>query len=107
MLQTWIDPDTGVANNFLDVLKTVSSNTEVVMLLILAVFAASHSGLAYLRPWGKLAPVSSGTSHACQLHHVLSCGHSTPCLLRQNAGWYTYFVQEALAYVVLDHSVLV
>ena len=54
LMQTWVDPDTGVANNFLDVLKSISSNTEVVMLLILAVFAASHSGLAYLRPWGKL-----------------------------------------------------
>ena len=53
-LQTWIDPDTGVANQFLDSLKSISSNTEVVMLLILGVFAAAHSGLAYLRPYGEL-----------------------------------------------------
>ena len=53
-VQAWVDPDTGVANNFLDSLKGISSNPEVVMLLILGVFAASHSGLAYLRPWGKL-----------------------------------------------------
>ena len=52
-LQTWIDPDTGVANQFLDSLKSISSNTEVVMLLILGVFAAAHSGLAYLRPYGE------------------------------------------------------
>ena len=53
-LQTWINPDTGLANNFVDSLKGVSDNPEVVMLLILAVFAGSHSGLAYLRPYGKL-----------------------------------------------------
>ena len=53
-MQAWVDPDTGVANNFLDSLKGISSNPEVVMLLILGMFAASHSGLAYLRPWGKL-----------------------------------------------------
>ena len=51
-MQTWVNPDTGVANNFLDSLKGISSNPEVVMLLILGVFASSHSGLAYLRPWG-------------------------------------------------------
>lgn len=50
---TWINPDTGVANNFLDFLKGISDNPEVVMLLILAVFAGSHSGLAYLRPYGE------------------------------------------------------
>ena len=53
-LQTWIDPETGVANQFLDSLKSISSNTEVVMLLILGIFAAAHSGLAYLRPYGEL-----------------------------------------------------
>eukprot|EP00891_Asterochloris_glomerata_P003606 jgi/Astpho2/3606/e_gw1.00058.35.1_t len=50
---TWIDPETGVANQFLDSLKSISSNTEVVMLLILGIFAAAHSGLAYLRPYGE------------------------------------------------------
>ena len=43
-----------MANQFLDSLKRVSSNTEVVMLLILGVFAAAHSGLAYLRPYGEV-----------------------------------------------------
>ncbi len=62
-MQAWIDPDTGVANQFLDSLKSISSNPEVVMLLILGVFAGSHSGLAYLRPWGVL------------LMQLLACRH--------------------------------
>ena len=66
LLQAWIDPDTGVANNFLDSLKAISSNPEVVMLLILAIFAASHSGLAYLRPWGTLCTSARMQIASCQ-----------------------------------------
>ena len=55
LLQAWVDPHTGSANQFLNSLKAVSSNPEVVMLLILAVFAGAHSGLAYLRPYGETA----------------------------------------------------
>ena len=68
-LQTWINPDTGVANNFLDSLRNISDNPEIVMLLILAVFAGSHSSLAYLRPYGNPAicvtPVSSYCTISC------------------------------------------
>lgn len=71
-LQTWIDPETGVANQFLDSLKSISSNTEVVMLLILGVFAAAHSGLAYLRPYGELQqPWVLHVGHSQQLQLVL------------------------------------
>ena len=57
-----MNPDTGVANNFLESLTAISDNPEVVMLLILAVFAGSHSGLAYLRPYGELSNRSIITS---------------------------------------------
>jgi len=70
-VQTWVDPDTGAANNFLDSLKGISSNPEVVMLLILGVFAASHSGLAYLRPWGKLHGLNTPT-HMCVLANCIA-----------------------------------
>ncbi len=81
-VQTWVDPDTGVANNFLDSLKIISSNPEVVMLLILGVFAASHSGLAYLRPWGKLHGLNTPTyMHVSQLYCSLSAlPASTRCM---------------------------
>lgn len=83
-----MDPETGVANNFLDSLKGISSNPEVVMLLILGVFAASHSGLAYLRPWGKLhrlntphtrnlpvalQPFCSSRKHQMQVQAFIPC----------------------------------
>ena len=87
-LQTWVDPDTGVANNFLDFLKSFSTNTEVVMLLILAVFAASHSGLAYLRPWGKrrlnLLPTSSSTG-SCSALPLEGAAHSHEAVIRITA----------------------
>lgn len=73
-MQTWINPDTGVASDFLDSLKGISDNPEVVMLLILAVFAGSHSGLAYLRPYGELLynGLVSHISLLYVLHHARS-----------------------------------
>jgi len=53
MYAVWIAPGTGVAEDFVNVLKDLSSNSEVVMVAIFAIFALIHSGLAYLRPWGE------------------------------------------------------
>ena len=55
-LQVWIAPGMGVAEDFVNVLKDLSSNSEVVMVAIFAIFAVVHSGLAYLRPWGTHLP---------------------------------------------------
>ena len=57
-VQVWIAPGTGLAEDFVNSLKELSSNSEVVMVAIFAVFAFVHSGLAYLRPQGKLHPIS-------------------------------------------------
>jgi len=58
-VQVWIAPGTGVAEDFVNVLKDLSSNSEVVMVAIFAIFALIHSGLAYLRPWGDTPPPPS------------------------------------------------
>ena len=52
-MQAWIAPGFGVAEDFLQQLQSISSDSHVVMVAIFAVFAVVHSGLAYLRPWGK------------------------------------------------------
>lgn len=74
-MQTWVNPDTGVANNFLDSLTSISDNPEVVMLLILAVFAGSHSGLAYLRPYGELSDRSVIASRLRSIAYVTVLVH--------------------------------
>lgn len=51
-LQVWIAPGLGIADDLLQQLQSLSSNSEVVMVSIFALFAVVHSGLAYLRPWG-------------------------------------------------------
>jgi zeta-carotene isomerase len=50
---TWIDPNTGVGTDFLRLIESFTDSTEVTMLLILAVFAVAHSGLAALRPYAE------------------------------------------------------
>ena len=52
-MQVWIAPGFGIAEDFLQQLKSLSSDSHIVMVAIFAVFAVVHSGLAYLRPWGK------------------------------------------------------
>ena len=52
-MQVWIAPSTGVATAFLEQLEKISSDSTALMLAIFAVFALVHSGLAYLRPYGK------------------------------------------------------
>jgi len=52
--QVWIAPSTGVATAFLEQLEKISSDSTALMLAIFAVFALVHSGLAYLRPYGRL-----------------------------------------------------
>ncbi|XP_024389087.1 15-cis-zeta-carotene isomerase, chloroplastic [Physcomitrium patens] len=49
----WLDPNTGYGGAFIDALSSLSSNHEIVMLAILAVFALVHSGLAGLRASGE------------------------------------------------------
>lgn len=49
----WIDPTTGYGNAFVQAISSVSDNHEVVMLIILLVFAIVHSGLASFRDLGE------------------------------------------------------
>ena len=52
-LQVWIQPGTGLADDYLQALESLtSSNPEATILAILFVFACFHSGLAGLRPQG-------------------------------------------------------
>lgn len=51
----WIRPGGGLAEDYLALLESFTDkNTEATILLILGVFALFHSGLAGLRPQGKL-----------------------------------------------------
>lgn len=49
----WISPDGGLAKDYVQALKGLTSNPEAVIVELLAVFAVAHSGLAYLRPSGE------------------------------------------------------
>ncbi|CAK9191537.1 unnamed protein product [Sphagnum troendelagicum] len=49
----WIDPNTGYGGAFIDAVSSVSSSHEVVILIILFIFALVHSGLASLRGEGE------------------------------------------------------
>ena len=52
--QVWIQPGFGLADDYLHTLESFSAdNPEATVLLILAVFALFHSGLAGLRPQGE------------------------------------------------------
>ncbi|PNW69789.1 hypothetical protein CHLRE_19g750247v5 [Chlamydomonas reinhardtii] len=49
----WIQPGTGLADDFLGALESLAGSSEATMALILLVFAIAHSGLAGLRPKGE------------------------------------------------------
>ncbi|GFP93392.1 15-cis-zeta-carotene isomerase chloroplastic [Phtheirospermum japonicum] len=49
----WIDHSTGFGKVFIDALSTISDSPEVVMLLLILIFAVVHSGLASLRDTGE------------------------------------------------------
>lgn len=50
--QVWIQPGTGLADDYLALVESVSSSSELTVVLILFIFAVFHSGLAGLRPYG-------------------------------------------------------
>ena len=54
LLQVWLAPGSGYANDFLDQLQRLSTDSTAAMLAIFGFFALLHSGLAYLRPQGTL-----------------------------------------------------
>ena len=77
--QIWIAPGLGVADDVVAQLQQLSSNSEVVMVAIFAIFAVVHSGLAFLRPWGKppsclVAILLTRTTCSCHLHSALLGG---------------------------------
>ncbi|KDP46004.1 hypothetical protein JCGZ_14911 [Jatropha curcas] len=49
----WIDNSTGFGKLFIDAVSTLSDSHEVVMLVLILIFAAVHSGLASLRELGE------------------------------------------------------
>ena len=51
----WIAPGMGLGDDFIAALEGLTSSSEAAMIAILAVFAAAHSGLAFLRPYGEAA----------------------------------------------------
>jgi hypothetical protein len=46
-------PGLGIGDDFVSAVGSISSDSSVVMLAILLVFAVAHSGLAFLRPYGE------------------------------------------------------
>ncbi|KAJ7514157.1 hypothetical protein O6H91_23G031000 [Diphasiastrum complanatum] len=53
MYIAWIDPSVGYGGHFIRALSSISSNHEVVMLMILFIFALVHSGMASFRDEGE------------------------------------------------------
>ncbi|KAK7306394.1 hypothetical protein VNO77_44333 [Canavalia gladiata] len=49
----WIDNSTGFGKPFVDAVSTLSDSHEVVMLILILIFACVHSGLASLRDTGE------------------------------------------------------
>ncbi|RDY11836.1 15-cis-zeta-carotene isomerase, chloroplastic [Mucuna pruriens] len=49
----WIDNSTGFGKPFVDAVSTLSDSHEVVMLILILIFAGVHSGLASLRDTGE------------------------------------------------------
>lgn len=49
----WIDNSTGFGKTFVDAISTLSDSHEVVMLILILIFAVVHSGLASLRNTGE------------------------------------------------------
>jgi hypothetical protein len=71
-VQVWIAPGLGLGDDFVATLSAISSDSSVVMLTILLVFALAHSGLAFLRPYG--APRCSGTAGGGPCRTTGCCG---------------------------------
>jgi hypothetical protein len=78
MRQVWIAPGTGLATAFLEQLEAITSDSTGLMMVIFAVFAVIHSGLAFLRPYGASHLLLLGQgSHASQhtwMHTVCLVG---------------------------------
>lgn len=52
--QVWIQPGSGLAEDYLKAVETfTNNNTEVTIVALLGIFALFHSGLAALRPKGE------------------------------------------------------
>lgn len=49
----WIDPKTGFGTAFIDTVSGLSESDEIVMLILIAIFATVHSGMASLRDAGE------------------------------------------------------
>ncbi|XVF37126.1 hypothetical protein REPUB_Repub19eG0118700 [Reevesia pubescens] len=49
----WIDNSTGFGKAFIDAVSTLSDSHEIVMLILILIFATVHSGLASLRDMGE------------------------------------------------------
>jgi len=79
----WLAPGSGLANDFVDLLRRLSADSTAVMLAIFAVFAAVHSGLAYLRPAG--APAAPAPRPGCR--HSPGCSRvGSPALIVLHAS---------------------
>lgn len=52
--QVWISPNSGLADDYLHAIQGLTSNPEAVIVALLVIFGVAHSGLAYLRPKGRL-----------------------------------------------------
>lgn len=54
MYVVWMQPGTGLANEYLEGVRSLADNNpEVTITLLLGIFAIFHSGLAGLRPYGE------------------------------------------------------
>ena len=71
----------GLGDDFVAALASLSSDSSVVMLAILAVFALAHSGLAFLRPYGALRGLGGGCLGWAGLDW-------TPACLRVGCLWF-------------------
>ncbi|KAJ8634310.1 hypothetical protein MRB53_027646 [Persea americana] len=49
----WIDPKTGFGTAFVDAVAGISESHEIVMLILIAIFALAHSGMASFRDAGE------------------------------------------------------
>jgi len=62
LLQVWISPNGGLADDYVQWIQGLSSNPEFVIVALLGIFALAHSGLAYLRPAGGGAALDFQTN---------------------------------------------
>ena len=83
-LQVWIQPGTGLGDDFVAQVEAFSNGSpEVAMLLILGVFAVVHSGLAGLRPYGRqLIPLAlAGSCNRVIVCTESRCASTGGCVL--------------------------